>query len=560
MKRCHELLKSLPCGISRLFGMMALPLIALIAACGEGPSSPSQMDTAARPVAVRVEGESHSFDALLGGVVWVNSKTTARKIAAETAKLPDGLLVAIKGPMLGYRFDLDSWESGEGLGSTGTETDAPNLDEVFTIYGSPNTRFVLCLPSPSPATLGGTDSNGIHAYLWQTPAYYAALCQYLFGTADTAAADTPLDPRRDFFTTDPDFNWANLRARRGRLTPYPVEAVIIGGEPYNEGWGHDGGGYGGYVAQVRAAIRARGITVPYGVCLDYQSAYHDNSWFDPMLAALGSMDLPSYYDFTHVYQFEYTADWNRSFPVSVRNDGFAFGWTPRDTWGVDYTRFMYYTEDLRMGLSKRGLPLSPRMGWSEHGILVSTQFAWNGMDGALFWANWLSEVMRTGVGWDAIWTLGAEGYSTALVQVVGGKTLLPPAYEVYRLALGLRGRTVLNLSYQSPEGQCQQAGETDPQGKPVMVSFPWIVIRGFRDPSTGSTSLFVVNQSLSDSFRITGFETKQILNWEEVSGSSYSDGDPFHAPFVNTFSGKRMVRGDAPLIIRPCSVTRIDLG
>src|SRR5258708_254553 len=69
----------------------------------------------------------------------------------------------------------------------------------------------------------------------------------------------------DFFSTSASFNWADLRARRGHVNPYPVVALIIGEEPYNIEGEPSGALYGPQAEKFRVAIRARGFTGPLGL-------------------------------------------------------------------------------------------------------------------------------------------------------------------------------------------------------------------------------------------------------------------------------------------------------
>jgi hypothetical protein len=542
-------------------------LVTASACDGSGVSGSMRIQLSGQPLPIELSlgNETHAWDTLLGGVIGLYPKSSKRLMASVLPEFPGEVLVDFKAPGngFGYRFDLDVWDEG-GLPDywtlDGTENDPPNLDEDFQIFDLPNVAIVLNIPVPDA---GGTFSGVPPPYAWQTPAFYGAECEYLFGAAEDPALWTGLPLALDFAAQDPAFNWANLRARRGHTEPYRVRAVILGEEPYAlEGFeDHDGGAYGALVERYRQEIRARGVEVDYGVCLD-QTIAHDPSsiWFPPLMDALDPADPPLYFDLIHAYQFHLNEDWNRSCPVAVKEDGFAYSWIPRSAWDMDYSRYLYVVEDARMALAGRGISAA-KLGWSEHGITTRSQFEWNDMRGAIHGAAWISETMRLGTQWDSFWCLGAEAYSTALIQVRDGAITRTPLFYAYKLAMGLLGMTNVEALYSSPMGSCYWL----PNDTVSVAAFPWLVVRAFRDQG-GGLSLFVVNQDPARSFRIVGLESMRIESWNQVSGSSYTDGDPygpFHTenpfPTVPIFEGAIAKAPGAPLVFDPLSIVRVDL-
>jgi alpha-L-arabinofuranosidase len=213
-----------------------------------------------------------------------------------------------------------------------------------------------------------------------------------------------------------------------------------------------------------------------------------------------------------------------------------------------------------MAIAQRGLPAG-NLGWREHGITTTSQFEWNDMTGAIHWAAWLSETMRLNTQWDSIWCLGSEGYSTAMIQVRDGIIIRPPVYYVYQMAMAMRGMIYVDTEYTSHMGSCYWL----PNDYQSTAQFPWLVIRALKDAATGRLSLFVINQDPARSFRITGLESHLISGWSQVSGTSYTDGDPF-GPYhtLNPFPTVPVHRGpvqkdpSAPLVFDPISISRVD--
>ena len=531
---------------------------------GSGVTGTRKISLSGQPtvvsIPVTVGQNRHTWNTLLGGVVWILSRATNKQIAATLPDLPGTVLVDIKADAngFGYRFDEDFWEPDAPTYSwfpwNGSDDDPATLDDLFQIYGAENVKFILNVPVPNLDQLQDPE-----AYPWQTPEFYGAECQYLFGAADDPSTYQSLPWSIDFTTAPASFNWADLRARRGHPAPYPVEAIILGIEAYYvDGWGWDLGSYAARAEQFRQAIRARGITIPYGVQMGNALMHIPNSsQFDPIMNALSSSDPPTYYDLFHSYTFDFDNDWSRTFPVAVNPNGFTYWPGLPSTWDMDYSHYLYFVNDARSALTNRGLS-SAKLGWSEHGITVSSQFEWNDMSGAIHWALWLAETMRLNTQWDSLWCLGGEGFSTALVQV-RETVIKPPAFYVYQTAMGLLGKTYVDLQYDSPMGSCLwQINDTVDT-----VQYPYLVIRALRDPSSGKLSLFVINQDPTRYYRLTGLESSSVSGWSQISGTHYTDGDPF-APLhgqetVPVHTGPVSKDPAAPLVFDPVSITRVDL-
>ncbi len=70
------------------------------------------------------------------------------------------------------------------------------------------------------------------------------MVEYLVGTAD--ADYLAKSKTLDWNHQTPTDNWANLRAARGRVLPYPEKYFEIGNEPYYGGYWRDNSNLAGY--------------------------------------------------------------------------------------------------------------------------------------------------------------------------------------------------------------------------------------------------------------------------------------------------------------------------
>jgi hypothetical protein len=506
----------------------------------------------------------------LGGVYWLDSRAVVKQAAPNLTQSSRPVLVDIKTDAtgFGYRFDLNTWDAQSAIHSyypwNGTDAGTPaSPEDALQIFGaSSNAQFILNIPIPLnltsvPTANWGYDGNG---YTWQTPQFYAAMVQYLTGAAGPQSEWANLTTNLNFFSQPANFNWADLRAARGHVNPYPIVAFIIGSEPYNIEGTPTGALYGPQAEKFRIAIRAAGYTGSLGLHV-HDMGYVDDpttQWFWPMMTNLTASDF-SFMDLEHYYQFSTVLeDFKRTFPVSI-NPNAAY-WMPQATWKSDYTKFLWIVEDTRNAIrddsTVTGLGASNRwqLGWSEHGIQVTSEFMYNDMFSAMHWAGWLAESMRQNVAWDSAWTLLAEGYSTAQLQVYNGYTTRTPMFFVYQMAQDFYGYNYLTNSYDSPMGST-----TNNIGDPV--EYPWTSVRVFQDPATGNIHLFVVNQSTNQSATVTGFESWNVIGWKQLTSSSYTNGNPLGVAGPEPIQTQNAVlpAAGASLVIPPISVNHIIL-
>ncbi|PYM09786.1 MAG: hypothetical protein DME18_17435 [Verrucomicrobia bacterium] len=273
-----------------------------------------------------VGSATHNWKPRLGGVYWLNSREVVKQAAPYLSQCSKPVLVDIKADCrgFGYRFDMDSWDSRDESHSwflwDGTDKGTPaSPEDAFNLFGaSGNAEFILNIPIPR--TLTANPSGDGFGYTWQTAEFYAAMVQYLFGTAGPQSQWQNLPTTVDFFGQPASFNWANLRARRGHVNPYPVVAVIIGEEPYNLEGCPDGATYGAQAEKFRVAIRNRGATVSLGLHVRDMGLVDDTDptkWFWPMMNSVTESDF-SFIDLEHYYKFSSVSeDYKRTYPVSI---------------------------------------------------------------------------------------------------------------------------------------------------------------------------------------------------------------------------------------------------
>jgi len=515
---------------------------------------------------------THNWKSRLGGVYWLDSRAVVKQAAPYLSQSARPVLVDIKSDAVGfgYRFDLNTWDAQSPVHTyypwDGTDAGmAASPEDVMQILGATgNAEFILNIPIPlhltnNPSSNWGYDGFG---YTWQTPAFYAAMVQYLFGAAGPQSEWQNLPTTMDFFSQSASFNWADLRARRGHVNPYPAVAVIIGEEPYNLEGTSTGALYGPQAEKFRVAIRNRGYTGSLGLHVHDMGIVDDptGGWFYPMMASLTASDF-SFMDLEHYYQFSSVPeDFKRTFPVSVNPNGFQGWWLSHSSWKSDYSKYLWIEQDTRNAIrddsavSGLGDPSRWQLGFSEHGIQVTSAFTYNDMFSAMQWANWLAESMRQNITWDSGWTLLAEGFSHGQLQVRNGYVTRTPMFFAYQMAQELYGFDYLTNSYVSPMGST-----VDGQGN--AVQFPWTTVRSFRDPATGNIHLWVVNQSTNSSATITGFENWNVIGWKQLSGASYAANNPLGVAGpepIQTVSVALPSLGQS-LVIPPISVNHIIL-
>jgi hypothetical protein len=541
---------------------------------------------AAQPPAWVARSPSFKWNAQIGGGMWYQEAQVVTNIAPVLAEYPRPVLVGLRSDVAenGYRFDFDSFDaSAEPYNYWPDRASQEFVMQSMLAVG--NVRFMWSMPSPDRyAPLPYTVPKSGSAYPWQKPEYYAAYLQYLIGPVTMPPAryeklklgyDFYLDPTcvttNAVSEKEVGGNWANLRARRGHPEPYPIEAIIVGIEPYGDAQEvmTDGKQYGTIAEKFRAAIRARGgplAKIPLGLHVPAGGAVSDfqRTWFKPMLDTVTRADF-SYLDLYHHYRFgQPTNELNRVFPTLIHagsagaaSPGWQNWWDPQSTWLSDFSRYLWIYEDTRSALKLYGeTPARWKIGCAEHGMSTTSRFIGNDMGAGIHWALWLAELMRYNADWDMNWVLSEQGYAHAQIQFRDKYVTRTPGSYVYKMAQEFIGLDYLTNNFQSPT----TATGTMPEGGNYKSDD--VVVRVFKNSTNGNYHLFVVNKQATNAASVTGWENWSVVNWTQISAPNFLSQNPIGNPWkretVKTVSNFSYQPG-GPLKIDPISVNHIEL-
>jgi hypothetical protein len=526
------------------------------------------------------------WNAQIGGGLWYQEAQVLTNIAPILAEYPQPLLVGLRSDVAenGYRFDLDRFDpSAEPYNYWPDRASQEFVLKSFLNVG--NVRFIWSMPTadrynPLPYSVPKSGS----AYPWQKPEYYAAYLQYLIAPVTMNSNQySKLDLGYDFFldpaSTVPSpvseravkGNWANLRARRGHPEPYPIDAVLLGIEPYGDAQEvmTDGKQYGAIAEQFRKAIRGRGgalTNIPLGLHVPAGGAVSDfnRTWFKPMLDTVTRADF-SYLDLYHHYRFgQPTNELNRIYPTLVHagsanaaSPGWQNWWDPQSTWLSDFSRYLWIYEDTRSALKLYGEnPARWKYGCSEHGMTITSRFTGNDMGAGIHWALWLAEIMRYNADWDMNWVLAEQGYAHAQIHFRDKYVTRTPGHYVYKMAQEFIGLNYCTNTFQSPS----TATGTMPEGGNYKSDD--VVVRIFKNTTNGNYHLFVVNKHATNAASVAGWESWNVVKWTEISAKNFLAQNPIGAPWtresVRTVSNFAHQSGQ-PLNIKPISVNHIEL-
>lgn len=528
------------------------------------------------------------WNAQIGGGMWYQEALVVTNIAPVAAEYPKPLLVGLRSDVAenGYRFDLNRFDpNAETYNYWPDRASQEFVVQSFEQVG--NVRFMWSMPTPdryhdAPYTVPKSGS----AYPWQTPEYYAAYLQYMIEPPSMPPEQyRKLNLGYDFFVTAPlgvktnnalaekelKGNWGNLRARRGHPAPYPIDAVLLGIEPYGDAQEviPEGKQYGAIAERFRNAIRARGglsAKIPLGLNVHAGGAVSDfeRPWLKPMLDSVTRADF-TYLDLYHHYRFGMpTNELNRIYPTLVHagsagaaSPGWQNWWNPQSTWVSDFTRYLWIYEDTRSALKQYGeSPARWKIGCSEHGMTITSRFTGNDMGAGIHWALWLAEVMRYNADWDMNWVLAEQGFAHAQIQFRDKYVTRTPGHYVYKMAQEFVGLDYCTNTFQSPT----TSTGTMPEGG--NYKSPDVEVRVFKNSTNGNFHLFVINKHATNVASITGWEGWTVAKWTQLSAPHFSAqnpiGNPWNRETVKTVSNFSHTNGQA-LKVAPISVNHIEL-
>lgn len=537
-----------------------------------------------------VGDKKHIWTPQLGGGIWYAGLETIKSAKPVFSEYPRPFLVGLRGDVKdhGYRFDLDFWSPNAESYNYWVGRCA--AEHVLKLLEGGNCEFMWSMPTPwkFSANPYAADAPKGSAYPWQTAEYYAAYLEYLTKPATIGRGLARLNTNYSFFTDDTcktinkeseaalRGNWGNLRARRGHVAPYPIQAVILGVEPYGDAQectqvgGNDSGKfYGEIVVKYHTAIKKRGINIPLGLNIAGNVPMTDDSrpWFKPLFDTIKDIRKDfSLLDMHHHYHFgEPANECNRIFPTMVNNatigggvqsQGWQQYWLPKSSWpaGVDYSKYLWMYDDVRCALKKIGEdPDRWKLGCAEHGLAITSRFKGNDMGAGIHWALWLAESMRYNAVWDMNWNAIEIGFSHAQIQMRDGFTTRTPAHYVYKMAQMFHGFQLRDNSYISPLVSVGKDAEASYKSDDV-------VVRVFEHPVTGNIQLFVINKNETKEVQIPGWESWQVVSWKILKADKFTDQNPIGAPWTPEKIRMTTFRGAAhPLRILPISVNCIEL-
>jgi hypothetical protein len=526
------------------------------------------------------------WNSQIGGGMWYQQGVVVTNIAPVLAEYPQPVLIGLRSDVMenGYRFDMNRFDTNAETYNYWTDrASQESVVQAFERVG--NVRFIWSIPTPTvyhndPYSVARSGSG----YPWQKPEYYAAYLQYLTGPVTMKPEEYgALKPSYDFFENPQCTNanaesekalrqnWANLRARRGHPEPYPIDAIILGIEPYGDAQEAipDGKTYGEIAEKFRQAIRARGgplAKIPLGLNVDAGGAVSDfgRPWFKPMLDAVTREDF-SYLDLYHHYRFKMpTNELNRIYPTLVHagsknaaSAGWQNWWNPQSQWLSDFSRYLWIYEDTRSALKLYGEnPARWKIGCTEHGMSITSRGTGNDMGAGIHWALWLAEIMRYNADFDMNWVLAEQGYAHAQIHYRDKYVTRTPGHYVYKMAQEFIGLDYCTNTFQSPT----VATGTMPEGGDYKSDD--IVVRVFKNSTNGNYHLFVVNKHATNTAAVTGWEQWPVAKWTQLSARSFSTQNPIGNPWkretVKTVSKFSHKTGE-PLRIEPISVNHIEL-
>lgn len=526
------------------------------------------------------------WNAQIGGGMWYQEAQVITNIAPVLAEFSHPVMVGLRSDLAenGYRFDLNTFDTSAEPYNYWPDRASQEF-VVQSMLNVGNVRFIWSMPTPDryaplPYSVPKTGS----AYPWQKPEYYAAYLQYMIGPVTMTPVDYgKLKLGYDFYL-DPACkvaspisekavgrNWANLRARRGHPEPYPIDAVLLGIEPYGDAQEvmTDGKQYGAIAEQFRKAIRARGgalTNIALGLHVPAGGAVSDfnRPWFKPMLDTVTRADF-SFLDVYHHYRFgQPTNELNRIYPTLVHagstgaaSPGWQNWWDAQSTWVSDFSRYLWIYEDTRSALKIYGEdPARWKIGCSEHGMTITSRFSGNDMGAGIHWALWLSEIMRYNADFDMNWVLAEQGYAHAQIQFRDKYVTRTPGHFAYKMAQEFVGLNLCTNTFQSPS----VATGTMPEGGNYKSDD--VVVRVFQNSTNGNYHLFVVNKHATNAASITGWENWSVVNWTELSATNFLAQNPIGNPWtrekIRTVSNFSRQPGQ-PLNMKPISVNHIEL-
>lgn len=522
--------------------------------------------------------ETHTWTPVLGGGMWLEPTNVIAGIAPGLTNYPQPVLIGLRSDSreFGYRFDLNTWASDPDACYTVT---GPASQEyiIQTLEATSNVDFIWSMPVPltnrlvpypySSNYVATTNCDyGGYGFSWQKANYYAAYLQYLIEPPSPGYNYSQLSNSYSFFTdsncttvntnipTALYTNWGNLRAARGHPSPYTLQAVILGIEPYtsaNEDMvaangDLEGTNYGAAAESYRNAIRALAYstndpmaTIPLGL---QGPAYYplddfSRTWFKPMMDGISNhLSDFTYIDMNHAYWPQCPTDEDaRIYPTMINSNGWQDYWISAPPWQCDFTKYMWWYQDAGVALNdyfesnhfSQYNASNWNIGCAEHGLSsISLEDCsatkGNDMGAAIHWGLWLSELMRYNADWDMNWVFCEQGNAPGQLQFENGYLTRTPGLFVYKMAQEFYGYEYLSNSFVSPIGT---NGYTD-DGNNTAYYSPDVALQVFKNSANGDYHLFIVNKNATTNVTIPDWSNWVVSSWEQLHSSNFTNWNP----------------------------------
>jgi hypothetical protein len=513
----------------------------------------------------------HTISHTRGGVIWQPlSRPGHRMTGNEIAKLGNPHAAFLHWEHHGgWRFDMGNFESDVLLYNF---EHYDSLEELYGYYDKPNVVWVL--PVGLGATVFGT------TYPWLTPEYSAAFVQYVTGTPDpvptypswpSSGTTRAGGPAYDYYASPAaaTYNWANLRALRGRTAPWPFTHVIAGTEPFGSENLADADG-SLYTAKFTRFFdeleRRMGTPLPFriSVFIGLENLYVKtvdkiypafkpyaqrnngglviNNRFDPGVGSNPDLVQILYRNSTRVggatawwYPQAGLAGPERKFhgpeyaaaavdakglPAYLKDHIYWASWAISNMGGDNTVKTMLHRA-VNYGLAIAGNALPTHSG-PNAGAHVNYSSPWT---------------------WAAIW----DGRAFVSLQKDHVSVLRTPSFFVHQMfGDGFSGNQLMNFTLTGGNKVNMAPKDANFEAYELQT---WIT----KKPN-GDLDLWVVNSSDVNTHTVTGLEAYGVTRWERLKGSSYLE--------VNSVTNPQVVNQvitQSSLTFAPLSVNRVTL-
>lgn len=382
------------------------------------------------------------------------------------------------------------------------------------------------------ADLTATPDQG-EGFSWDTQIYWADLVEYITAEADpdfdlqVPPTDAQGSYEHSIASGEPGhYNWANLRARRGRVAPYALKRVEIGNEPYYSSWNSDLNRFAQKWADQAHLIRSvnpgldLGLPVNQGIdetVFAAVSARRQSKYLEEAL--VGWVAIHQYSKLLLASDENQVPWWVGGWPVAVNWPGEPWEQGP-------FPQVENVTQQVSTSLSGESEFDKIDLGLTEFGFGISQFFVkrYNFMADAMMRASYIGSALDTGIEHAQTWgLLNDQGFAFGLIgqgSNYAASSTLPlsgaritgrqftPSFHLYKMYGSLFGDQLLPLDF---EGPTYNVDDLVPHWET-----PYISANATRDSASGDLTLAFINRDLSSNRVVdidipgSGFNTVQV--------------------------------------------------